>query len=288
MFDRISSGFRAAGDCWGILRQDKKLLLFPLVSGICCIIVLLSFVVPMVVVRPQAIVAVFNQQNPRAGAANLPWWFYALVFAFYFCNYFVIYFFNAALVHCALLHFKGVPVTVGDGLQAATRSLPHILAWSLVSATVGLILKAIESHREGGRFISGLLGTAWSIVTYFVVPVLIVEKVDPFTAIKRSTQILRNTWGEALGGRIGIGWALLPFWLIAIVLAVGGAFLCATVLPLGLALIALAVVCMITIGLVSSALGTILQSGLYLFATEGQVPNGMDRDVLQHGFSAKA
>ena len=115
MFDRISAGFRAASDCWAILRQDKKLLLFPLISGICCILVLLSFVVPMVVARPQALVALFNENNPRAGAANLPWWFYALVFAFYFCNYFVIYFFNAALVYCALLHFKGIPVTVGDG-----------------------------------------------------------------------------------------------------------------------------------------------------------------------------
>jgi hypothetical protein len=287
MFDRISAGFRAASDCWAILRQDKKLLLLPLISGICCIVVLLSFVVPMVVARPQAIVALFNQNNPRAGAANLPWWFYALVFAFYFCNYFVIYFFNAALVYCALLHFKGIPVTVGDGLQAAARSLPHILAWSLLSATVGLILKAIENNREAGRFISGLLGTAWSIVTYFVVPVLIVEKVDPFTAIKRSTQILRNTWGEALGGRIGIGWFLLPFWLIGIVMAVGGAFLCTTVLPLGIGLIAVAVVYLITLGLVNSALETILQSGLYLYATEGQVPNGMDRSVLQQGFTAK-
>ena len=34
-------------------------------------------------------------------------WVYGFLFAFYFCNYFVIVFFNAALVSCALIRFNG-------------------------------------------------------------------------------------------------------------------------------------------------------------------------------------
>jgi hypothetical protein len=287
MFDRFFTGFSAARSCWEILREDKKLLLFPLISGIACLVVLLSFVLPLAVIQPQALMVLFDD-DPRAAAGQVPWWAWLLLFAFYFCNYFVIYFFNAALIHCALFRFRGIPTSVDDGLWAATRCLPQILAWSFVSATVGLLLKAIESSNErAGQFISAIAGTAWSIVTYFVVPVLIVEKVGPFEAIKRSARILKDTWGEALGGRIGISWFLLPFWLIGIVLGVAGFFLLGPALPLGVLLLAVAVIYMIVLGLVSSALETILLSGLYLYATQGEVPARMDRSVLKGAFAAK-
>src|SRR5260370_27216979 len=166
---------------------------------------------------------VLFDDDPRAAAGQVPWWAWLLLFAFYFCNYFVIYFFNAALIHCALFRFRGIPTSVDDGLWAATRCLPQILAWSFVSVTVGLLLKAIENSNErAGQFISAIAGTAWSIVTYLGVPVLIVGQVGPFDAIARSARILKDTWGEALGGRIGISWFLLPFSLIGIVLGVGG------------------------------------------------------------------
>jgi hypothetical protein len=287
MFDRFFTGFSAARSCWEILREDKKLLLFPLISGIACLIVVLSFFLPLAVIQPRALMALFDD-DPRAAAGQVPWWFWVVLFAFYFCNYFVIYFFNAALIHCALFRFRGIPTSVNDGLWAATQRLPQILAWSFVSATVGLLLKAIESsHERAGQLISSIAGTAWSIVTYFVMPALIVEKVGPFEAIARSARILKNTWGEALGGRIGIRWFMLPFWLIGILLGIGGFFLLGPALPLGVLLLALAVIYLIVLALVNAALETILLSGLYLYATQGEVPTGMDRNVLKGAFAAK-
>src|SRR5262249_58757603 len=136
----------------------------------------------------------------------LPPCLYAVGFAYYFCTSFVIVFFNAALIGCALLKFAGQPATLGDGLRAAGSRLPQIAAWALVSATVGVILKAIENaNQKAGEIISAVLGTAWSILTFFVVPVLVVEKVGPFQAVARSVSILRKAWGEALFGGIGLG-----------------------------------------------------------------------------------
>lgn len=84
--------------------------------------------------------------------------------------------------------------------------LPQIFAWALVSATVGVLLKLVENaHEKIGQFISAILGTAWTVVTFFVVPVLVVEKVGPFEAIKRSIALLKKTWGEALAGNFGLG-----------------------------------------------------------------------------------
>src|SRR5262245_30456450 len=110
MFDRIAAGFRAAGSCWDVLKSDKRLIVFPLLSGIAGLLVLASFAVPLAVWKPQLLHALDD-----GGEVQVPPAAYAVAFAFYFCNYFVIYFFNAALVHCALMHFRGVECGPADG-----------------------------------------------------------------------------------------------------------------------------------------------------------------------------
>src|SRR6516162_6321216 len=200
MYQRLANSFALARSSWQVLRTDKKLVLFPILSGICCIVVLIAFWAPVLLAQPA-----FLQ-----GQGQVPGWIYPLAFAFYFVNYFVIVFFNAALVSCALIRFHGGTPTVGDGLRAAFSRLPQILAWALVSATVGVLLKVIENaHEKAGEFISAILGTVWTVITYFVVPVLVVEKVGPIEAVKRSVQILKQTWGDALVGKFGIGLFIL-------------------------------------------------------------------------------
>ena len=80
-----------------------------------------------------------------------------------------------------------------------------------------------------GQFVAGLLGMAWSITTYFVIPVLVVEKKNPFEAMKRSVGILRKTWGESLVANFGIG--LIVFLLIIPIfgLIAGGFFMIGSV-----------------------------------------------------------
>jgi hypothetical protein len=123
----------------------------------------------------------------------------------------------------ATVRFRGGDPTVADGLHAAVARLPQIIGWALVSATVGVILKAIESRSEKvGQFVAGLLGAGWSIATYFVVPVLVVEKVGLIAAIERSFAILRKTWGESLTAQFSIGLAVMLASLLAMVPAVLG------------------------------------------------------------------
>jgi hypothetical protein len=284
-FDRLSTGWTAAKACLEVLRRDKTLIVFPLLSGISCLLVLASFAIPLAVIRPAYLTALMDD---GANAQQAPLWFWAVLFAFYFLNYFVIFFFNAALVHCALSHFRGEPVSAGDGMQAATRRLPELLAWALVSASVGLILKMIENANEKvGGFVAAIVGGAWSVVTYFVVPVLVVEGVGPFKAIQRSTSVLCKTWGESIGGHAGVGWALLPFWLLGIVLAVLGAFALSTSVVLGVLILAVAVLYMLVLGLVDATLKGILLGALYLYATAGEVPAEFDRRVIKASFTPK-
>src|SRR5882724_10286722 len=98
---------------------------------------------------------------------------YMGMFLFYLANYFVVIFFNTALIHAATIRLRGGDPTLSDGLGFAWENVGRILQWAAVAATVGMILRAIE-ERVGwlGRFIIALVGAAWTVATYFVIPVI--------------------------------------------------------------------------------------------------------------------
>jgi hypothetical protein len=283
MFERISNSFALARNSWEVLKQNKRLILFPVISGLACLVVLVSFAIPLVILHNNGVF------DGAGGKAQTPIWVYPVAFAFYFCNYFIITFCNAALVSCTLMYFNGEEPTVGDGFRAASARLPQIIAWSLVSATVGLLLRSIESaHEKVGAFIRSLLGSAWAIITYFVVPVLVVEKVGPIDAIKRSVSLLKKSWGEALIGRIGIGFFMFLVTLPGVLLLVGGFLAVANgTTGLGLALAGLGLVYLLCASAVGSALSTIFLSATYQYAAYETVPRGYDEEVIRGAFWSK-
>lgn len=285
MFARLGNGFELAKQSWQVLRQDKHLIVFPLLSGICCLMVMATFAIPLVMSG-----AVENAMA-RDGEAGDPMQnpvYLAVLFAFYFVNYFVIVFFNSALIACAVKSFYGERPTIGDGISASMSRLPQIAGWALLSATVGLILRVIESRSEKvGAIVSGLLGMAWAAASFFVVPVLVIEKAGPIEAIKRSATILKSTWGESLGAKGGIGFfgflASLPF----IVMIVGGAFLTASIGVAGVAVIVLGVIGLMIVSLATSAMSAIVQAAIYMYGANGDAPAGFDAGNLR-GLFAKA
>jgi hypothetical protein len=284
MFARLSNGWQLAKQSFQVLRMDKELLLFPIMSGIACALVLATFAVPLWFsgyfqsLDPEQVDQL--KQNPLV---------YVVTFLFYFANYFTIVFFNSALVACAVIRFHGGNPTVGDGLRAASARLPQIFGWALVAASVGMILKAIENRSEKvGALVAGLLGMGWTFVTFFVVPVIVIEKAGPVEAIKRSTSIIRKTWGESLAANFGIGGITMLLTLPAILLLMLGVAVAGSVnIWLGSALIAVAVVGIVAMSLISSALNAILLAALYLYAANNEVPDAFDAEQLTGAFARK-
>ncbi len=283
MFARIATGWELMKQSFRVLRQDKELIVFPLFSGTACLLVLASFALPLWN-TPWFHQMFEDQQAPQDPLA------YVLLFAFYTVNYFVIVFFNAALVSCALKRLAGGDPTVGYGLKQAASRLPQILAWAVVSATVGVILKMIESKSEKvGQIVASLVGAGWAIATYFVVPILVVEKVGPLDALKRSTSLMRRTWGETLAGKMGLGLVIFLAMLPGMALLVLGFVAAASS---GHAVLAgvgigLGVVWILGVSLVSSAVQSILLTALYLYASEGTVPPQFDPALLKSAFGSK-
>jgi hypothetical protein len=260
-------------ECWQVLKQDKSMLVFPLISGICCLLLLASFAIP--------IYATGAWQPPGHDAATQRQVaYYGTLFAFYVCNYFIVVFFNAAIVACAAIRLGGGNPTIADGLRAAASRLPVIAGWALVSATVGLVLRIIEDRSEKvGQIVAGLLGMAWTVVSFLVVPILVVENKGPIAALKDSTALLKKTWGEQVVGNFSFGTIFFLLAIPAFALIMLGIFLGS-----GIALItcvAVAVLYLIVLGLVQSALQAIFQTALYLYARDGQVPAGFRAEVLE-------
>jgi hypothetical protein len=284
MFDRFARSLSLARSSWDVLVSDKKLLLFPLLSGLACLLIILLIFAPLSLALTLGGVLV-DQNGDVNLFVGIP-----LLFVYYFVTWFVVIFCNAALVSCALMHFNGERPTLGDGFGAAWSRLPQILAWSLVAASVGLLLKLIESvHEKLGQIIAAILGTGWAIMTFFVVPVLVVEKVGPFEAIKRSLALLKKTWGEALVGRLGLGFFMFLLFLPALLLIAGTAALFVNgLIALGIAFVVLTAVYLIGFAVVNSALNTIFLGAMYQYAAYEKVPAGFDEATIRSAFTAKA
>lgn len=283
MAGRITNGLNLARASWEVLKLDKEMLLFPVLSGLACLVVIASFAAPLV--AGNHLQTITDEENVPQDPV-----LWVVLFCFYFANYFVIVFFNVALVSCAMIRFDGGNPTVMDGLRAAFARLPQIFAWALLSATVGMILKAIESRSsKAGKVAAGLLGMAWGISTYFVVPVLAAERVGPLQAIKRSLSILRKTWGEALVSNISISLIVFLAVLACCVPAVLGALATASynqpAYLIGGAAITLILI--ILVSLISSVLNVVIVAALYRYASAGTVPDFFDPDVVRNAFERR-
>ena len=276
MLARFSTGWGLAKQSLAVIRSDRELLLLPVMSSIALFIVSASFLLPIMGSDS------FKQFLESDTASHDPA-VYIIVFLFYFINYFIIMFFNAGLIGCALIRFDGGDPNLKDAYRTSMECLPQIFAWSLVSATVGMILKVIEARSERiGQIVSGIMGLAWNVTTYFVLPILVVEKVGPFEAISRSTSILKKTWGEALSANIGIGFFLFFFQILAAVPA-GLGLLIGTPESIVIGIV-ITVICFLLIALISSAANTIITVALYEYA-EGRPPGSFDKNLLEQAFT---
>ena len=264
-----------------VLRSDKELLVFPLVSAIAVVLVAASFILPMFGL------GLFEQLE---GSEGVPAGFYLWMFAFYLVQYFVMFFFNTALVGAAMIRLDGGDPTVVDGLRIAGGKWLQILGYAAIAATVGMILRALE-QRAGflGRIVIGLIGVAWTVATFLTVPVLVVRDVGPVEAIKESATLLKSTWGENLIGNGGIGLALglVNVGVVLLAVAVIGALASQGLVTLGIAVGVVAVLVVLALALVQSALSGIYSAALYRFAVQGDAPVGFDGVLLRDAFQRK-
>jgi hypothetical protein len=281
MFERFSRSWGLVKASGAVLNANKRLMVFPVLSSLCTLIVAASFLLPA---YASGTFTHFDRGHMTPGSA-------ALLFVFYLVQYFIVIFFNSALVGAALIYLRGGSPTVGDGLGIAMSKLPSIFGYAVISATVGMVLRAIQ-ERAGfiGRWIAGLLGVAFTLATFLVVPVLVNKDVGPVDAVKESAQLLKRTWGENLIGNVGIG---LAFGLLSILVILAGmalVFLAISTHSVSVVVVtvALCIAAVLTLAVIQGALHGIYSAAVYRYAEEGDAGIRFDKALVADAFKIKA
>jgi len=249
LMTRFSNGWTIAINSFKVLKENRQLVIFPILSGASIIIVLASFCVALIGYSGWDLDQVSEPGKMMS---------YALLFLFYIVNYFIIVFFNMALVHCTSLYFKGEEVTVQKGIDFSMSRIGSILGWAVFAGIVGGILKIIQENVGSlGKIITGLVGVVWSIATFFVVPVIAYENLGPIAAFKRSAMLMKQKWGESIGA--GFSFGLIQLGAVAIIALIAFAVSAINII----AGIVIGVLLLLLVSVVMSTVKTIFISAIY-------------------------
>ncbi len=271
---RIRNTFELGKLSWGVLKKDRELLAIPV----------LSFLVSAALLIPLVFVAFATASTESGGAdeasANPAMVLIAVVATLGLSVISV--FFNGALVAGAHERLAGGDPTVGSAIRKAFSRIGGLVPWAIMTATVGMILRALRD-RAGwlGRVVISMIGMAWEVATFLVVPAIVIDDKGAWDGLKTSGSLLKSTWGENLAARVGFGIlgfvAVLPAVLLMAVLgSLGGVGLIAGIV--------IGVVWITVVVVVMTALNAVFQAALYLYATSGMAPSGFEGSSLGESF----
>jgi hypothetical protein len=268
-----------ASASWGVLKHDKELMALPLISGIASLVIGATFLFPLYLSAETKDVAGSTTFEMKPIG-------YVVLFLMYLVLAYVAIFFKTALLCGADERMRGGEPSLGSALSGAASRAGKILPWAIVTATVSVILRSLE-ERAGilGRIVIGLVGMAWAVVTFLVLPIVVFENVGVGTAIRRSAEMLKRTWGENLIVNLGIGLIAMVLTLPAIAVVIGAIVTGSA--PIIVAGIALAAVWIIGVSCWSSAMTAVFQLALYRYATQTPLPSEFAQVNMAEAFGQK-
>lgn len=286
------------GRSFQVLRENKKLLLFPIIITALTVLIVAFFAVPLATMKTGYTITesahwkavghglglTFDEKGVQQTGP-----FYAIMIVIYLISMFLSTFFNVAFYHEILAALNAQPVSIMRGFRFATSRIKAIAAWSLFSGLVGLLIKSIE-ERVGfvGRIVVRLIGIAWSIASVFAIPVIVREgeAASPVQYLKRSAFLLRKTWGESLIGYVGISagtfLAFVPLPLVIVL-----AFILESWLVFWIG-IGVWLVFLFTFAYVLGVAGQVYKGAVYIYASEGVVPGPFEEEQMNMAWRVKS
>lgn len=280
---RIRRGIELTKVSWAVVRAEKGLMGLPLLSAV------LSLMAWGALMGVAFAIGGAPETTGPAGAQDtqFPAIYYVFVALAYGVSALIAVYFNAVVIGVATIRLRGGDPTLKDGFRLANSKLPKIIGWALLTATVGLVLRMLD-ERAGilGSIAIAIIGIAWAVLTFFVVPVLLYEPVGVFGGIKRSSKIFKERWGEQFTGNavigliFGLGIFLAIMVTAGLVVAVPGVPLKVTLGVLGLAGV------LVLVGL-NGAISGVFNAALYQYATTGETTGGFTEDALAGAFRPK-
>jgi hypothetical protein len=286
---RLSTSWELLARSLRVLRGNPRLMLFPLVSTLFTIGLALFFLAPVLLLVFGGEVAAQHQWVGVEEYFNTAFYIYGIVM--YLVSMFAATFFNVAFYNEIMSALAGGPVSLGNGLRFAASRWKSILMWSLLAATVGLLIRAIE-ERLGwlGRIIMGFVGTVWSVAAVFAIPVIIQRgETNPFDVLRGSASTLKKTWGESLVGFVGLRLGGLGILLVTVFFG-GIAIACSIVLQrvgFAISIGALWILSVIVISFLVGMATHIYRCALFMYASGGTAPAPYTAEMMDAAWKRK-
>ena len=302
--EKFNRSWKLLASSFQVIGRQSKLLLFPLVTFVCTVVIVLFFIAPAALLptghalsQPEhweAAVHRLVELDPAGGTtrhASLTGVGYAYVAVLYLTSMFLATFFNVAFYNEIIKALAGGQVSLRAGLRFACSRLRAILLWSLFAGAVGLIIKTLE-ERFGwvGRWVMRLVGMVWSVASVFVIPIIVREEsANPFTLLRTSATTLKKTWGESLIGYVGITVGSWIVMLGSVIFLVGAGLLSLWLDHPGFIIAAacLWLVAMFVYGYLIGVASHIYRGALYVYASEGVVPAPYTAELMDAAWKVK-
>jgi len=209
----------------------------------------------------------------------------------YLLSMFLATFFNVAFFHQIISALKGEAVSVNAGFQFAFSRIQAILLWSLFAGAIGLLIKTLE-ERVGlvGKIVLRLVGTAWSVASVFVIPVLIMEPdKNPVNVLRKSALTLKKTWGESLAGYLGLQMTGLVVLFFSFFILGGGVFGSIALHSPWILLAAFLgwILLLVSFAYLTNVASQVYRCALFLYASEGNIPQPYNSELLEMAWKRK-
>jgi uncharacterized protein DUF6159 len=270
---RIRRGWALSKKSWGLLREHRELIRFPLYGAAATI------VCAAIVVGP-GIYLIEDGKAAFGGPLAVIGFYLLALIGFYF---------SVGLAAAADMIFHGREATVGDGLAVSRERLSQIAGWAAISTVVGLVLSALENQAGvAGSVFGRLLAVGWSLITFLAAPVIALEGTGPIETLKRSASLFKSRWGQQATGNIAIGGAVFLLGVLPSAALIGlGILIWATTSFVGALLVVLGVIGFAIAMLISSALSGIFGVALYRYAIDGEAVGGFTAEELESAVRTK-
>lgn len=277
-FTRMRRGLHLGFHSLRIAFRDKTLLLFPAIPITCAIAIITSF---YVIVGPDKVLFFLNTLRNERGVQLLNWGYYENALIAYAILAVVSVFFAFGLVACTRITLFERDSKFLDGLKASLRNIHWVLIWAFIAWTIGPILTLLDHERHTSRWVRRILKTSWSLLNYFVIPIVIVDRINLFSALRQSVRTMSKTWGNGAVSQLGLMWF---FWLLNLptILIVAYGINLEGDWPKPLTFIVLAMVYG-TIVIYQTA-SSVLSVVLYKYALDGTVVEGFNEKWLKEAF----
>jgi Family of unknown function (DUF6159) len=269
---RFRQGWELTKKSWALLRSNRQLFRFPVYGALAALAVTIVFVLP-------GLYLIDDGQRVVGGL---------LVAVGLYASSFVAVYFGVALAATADAIFHGRDATIADGFAVAHERIGAIAGWAALAALVGLLISLLQRGGSIGQVIAaGLVGAAWSLITFMAVPVITFEGTGPWTTLKRSATIFKERWAGQVTGNVAIGGIVFLLGILPAVLLIaigvyawssndGGSSVAggAVIVAFGVALLAVSI-------LIVQALRGVFGVALYRYASSGEVPSGYTQEELE-------